>query len=140
MVTYIFKTFSKHRGTQCWNLLPEIWNIYNQRQLVSINFERKYKNFIFSCFLKDKSYFFVCETEFYVKNAFFEVLHINISQKLQIFNILLIFSNFSVDFQFYLIFVELSNKIFWKRAEWIGIDATFQGNIIFGLNLAPEPK
>ena len=57
------------------------------------------------------------EIEFYVKNAFFEVLHVEIAQKLQILKISLIFSDFSVDFQFYLIFGGVVKKIILKKDQ-----------------------
>ena len=41
------------------------------------------------------------------KMLFLEVLHVEIAQKLQNLEISLIFSNFSVDFQFSLIFCEI---------------------------------
>ena len=43
---------------------------------------------------------FLFEIEFFVKNTFFEALHVEIAQKLQILEILLIFNNFSVGFQY----------------------------------------
>ena len=54
LVTFIFKTLPKHRATQFWNFLPEILKICNQRQLVSINFEKKKSNKIwfFQIFFK----------------------------------------------------------------------------------------
>ena len=73
------------------------------------------------------------------KMRFFEVLHVDIAQKLQILKISPIFNDFSLDFQFSLIFGGVMEKKFWKRVKWVRIDATFQGNMIFGLNLAPEP-
>ena len=53
LVTFTFKSISKRRETQFWNFLPEIWKICNQRQLVSIDFEKKnQKSLIFSHFFK----------------------------------------------------------------------------------------
>lgn len=77
LVTYIFKTFSKHRGTQFWNFLPEIWNIYNQRQLVSFNFERKYKNFTFSHFFQINLTFCVWN---WILCVFWGIAHKNITK------------------------------------------------------------
>ena len=74
------------------------------------------------------------------KMRFFEVLQVEIAQKSQILEISLIFSDFSVEFQFLLIFWGVIEKKFWKRVKWVGIDATFQGNVSFGLNLALEPR
>ena len=53
------------------------------------------------------------EIEFYVKNAFFfEVLQVEIAQKSQILEISLIFSDFSMEFQFSLIFWGVIEKKF----------------------------
>ena len=95
LVTFIFKTFPKNRATQFWKFLPQIWKICNRSQLVSINFEKKLKKFEFFAFFSNESYFFLFENEFYVKNAFFEVLHVDIAQKLQILN----FHSFLVIFE-----------------------------------------
>ena len=72
------------------------------------------------------------------KMRFFDVLYVDIAQKLQILKILTIFSNFSVEFQFSLFLGGVMEKKFWKRVKWVGIEGTFQGNMIFGLNLAPQ--
>ena len=71
----------------------------NQRQLVHIDFEKKGKKLIFFTFFQINQTF-LFEIEFYVKNAVFEVLHIEIAQKLQMLKISLIFSDFLADFQF----------------------------------------
>ena len=52
------------------------------------------------------------EIEFYVKISFFEVLQAEIAQKSQILEISLIFSDFSVEFQFSLIFRGVIEKKF----------------------------
>ena len=44
----------------------------------------------------------------------FEVLHVEIAQELQVSKISLIFSNFSVNFQFHYFFAELSKNILKK--------------------------
>ena len=69
-----------------------------------------------------------------------EVLHIEIAQKLQNLEISLIFSHFLMDFQYSPIFLVIFEKIFQKGTKWVGIDPTFQGNMIFWLNLALEPR
>ena len=71
---------------------------------------------------------------------FFEVLQVEIAQKSQILEISLIFSNFSVEFQFSLIFGGVIEKKFWKGVKLVGIDATFQGIMSFGLNLTLESR
>ena len=48
--------------------------------------------------------------------------------------------HFWMDFQFLPIFFVIFEKIFQKGAKLVGIDATFQGNMIFWLNLALEPR
>ena len=56
---------------------------------------------------------FLFEIEFYVKNAFFfEVLQVEIAQKSQILEISPIFSDFSMEFQFSLIFGGVIEKKF----------------------------
>ena len=54
-----------------------------------------------------------------------EVLHIEIAQKLQILEILLIFSHFLMNFQFSPIFLVIFEKKFQKGAKWVGIDVRF---------------
>ena len=58
LMTFIFKTFPKHRAIQSWNFLPEIWKLCNLRQLESIDFQNKTKKCDFSTFFKNKSFFF----------------------------------------------------------------------------------
>ena len=53
-----------------------------------------------------------------------EVLHIEIAQKLQIFEISLIFSHFLMDFQFSPILLMIFEKKFQKGAKLVGIDAS----------------
>ena len=74
------------------------------------------------------------------KMRFFEVWHVEIAQKLQILQISTIFGGFLVDFAFSLIFWGGMEKKFCKMVKWVGIEGIFQGNMIFGLNLAQEPK
>ena len=69
-----------------------------------------------------------------------EVLHVEIAQKLQNLEIMLIFSHILTDFQYLPIFLVIFEKKFQKGAYIVKVDATFQGNMIFGLNLAPEPR
>ena len=57
LLAFIFKTFSMHWVTQFWNFLPEVWKNCNQRELVSIGFEKIKK--IFFHFFSNKPYFFV---------------------------------------------------------------------------------
>ena len=60
LVTFIFKTFPKQRITQFWNFLPEIWKVCNQRQLVSIDFEKKIKKIKFLNFFFSKIFLTSC--------------------------------------------------------------------------------
>ena len=53
-----------------------------------------------------------------------EVLHVEIAQKLQNLEILLIFSHFLMDFQFLPIFLVIFKKNFQKWAKLVGIDAS----------------
>ena len=53
-----------------------------------------------------------------------EVLHVEIAQKLQILEILLIFSHFLMNFQFSPIFLAIFEKNFQKGAKLVGIDAS----------------
>ena len=48
---------------------------------------------------------------------FFEVLHVDIAQKLQILKILTIFSDFSVEFQFSLFFGGVMEKKILKKGQ-----------------------
>ena len=57
----------------------------------------------------------------------FEVLHVEIAQILQILNISLIFSNFSVDFQFLLIFCEVIENILKKGLNKLELMPSFKG-------------
>ena len=53
-----------------------------------------------------------------------EVLHVEIAQKLQNLEILLMFSHLLMDFQFLPIFLVIYEKKFRKGAKRIGIDAS----------------
>ena len=74
LVTYIFKTFPKDRATQFWKLLPQIWKNCNQRQLVSINFEKYWKNLIFCFFFPINHTFFVWKWILCEKCVFSKIL------------------------------------------------------------------
>ena len=66
------------------------------------------------------------KNKFYVKNAvvvFFDVLHVEITQKLQILIILTIFSKFSDDFQFSLIFGGITEEKFEKGSKKLELKA-----------------
>ena len=140
LVTFIFKTFPKNRATQFWNFFSQIWKICNRIQLVRKIFEKKILKFDFFAFFSNKSYFFCLKLNSMWKMRFFLGIACWLAQKLQILKISPIFSDFSLDFQFSLILGGVMEKKFWKRVKWVGIEATFQGNMIFGQNLAPEPR
>ena len=53
-----------------------------------------------------------------------EVLHVEIAQKLQNLEILLIFSHFLMDFQFSPIFLAIFEKNFQTGARLVGIDTS----------------
>ena len=53
-----------------------------------------------------------------------EVLHVEIPQKLQNLEILLIFSHFLIDFQFLPIFLVIFEKKFQKGVKLVGIHAS----------------
>ena len=57
---------------------------------------------------------------------FFEVLHVEIAQKLQILKISTIFSNFSVDFQFLLFFGGVMEKNSEKGSNELELKAPFR--------------
>ena len=101
---------------------------------------KKSEKFDFFNFSSNKSYFFYVKLNSMWKMLSFEVLHVEIAQKLQILEFSLIFSNFLIDFQFSPIFLWFLEKIFWKGAKWVGIDASFWGNMIFEQKFAPEPR
>ena len=65
------------------------------------------------------------------KMLFLEILHVEIAQKLQNLEILLIFNHFLMDFQFSKIFLVIFEKEFQKGAKWVEIDASLLGNMIF---------
>ena len=58
---------------------------------------------------------------------FLEVLHVEIAQKLRNLEISLIFSNFSVDFQFLLFSAELLKKYFEKGSNELELMPPFRG-------------
>ena len=124
LVTFNFKTFPKHRRTQFLNFLAQIWETRVWRQEVSADFEKKMKKFDFFNFSWNKSYFFCLKLNSMWKMLSLEVLHVEIAQKLQNLEILLIFSHFLMDFQFSPIFLVIFEKNFQKGAKWVGIDAS----------------
>ena len=72
---------------------------------------KKLKSLIFLLFFQI-NHNYVFANEFYVETRFFEVLHVDIAQKLQILKILTIFSDFSVEFQFSLFLGGVMEKKF----------------------------
>ena len=71
----------------------------------NISFEKKSEKFDFFKKFSNKSYFFSVKLNSMRKMLSFEVLHVEIAQKLQNLEFLLIFSNFLVGFQFSPIFL-----------------------------------
>ena len=124
LVTFNFKSFPKHRPTQFLNFLAKIWETGVWRQEVSTNFEKKKEKIWFFQFFLKQIILFLFEIEFYVKNAFFRGLHVEIAQKLQNLEISLIIGHFLMDFQFSLIFLVIFEKKFQKWAKCVGIDAS----------------
>ena len=80
--------------------------------MVSIGFEKKLEKFDFFKYFSNKSYFFSVKLNSVRKILSFEVLHVEIAQKLQILEFSPIFSNFLIDFQFSPIFLRFLEKIF----------------------------
>ena len=66
------------------------------------------------------------------KMRFFEVLHVEIAQKLQILKISTIFSNFSVDFQFPLIFLGVMENNSEKQSNELELKAPFRETWFLG--------
>ena len=127
LVTFNFKMFPKHRLTQISNFLAQIRETRGQRQVVSIDFDKKIEKIWFFQFFFKQIIYFCLKLNSMWKMRFFEVLHVEIAQKLQILKISLIFSNFPVNIWFSLIFHRIIKQNFWKRIKLIGINATFQG-------------
>ena len=71
LVTFNFKMFPKHRLTQISNFLAQIRETRSQRQVVSIDFDKKIEKIWFFQFFFKQIILFLFEIEFYVKNAFF---------------------------------------------------------------------
>ena len=46
LVTFDFKNFQKQGSIQFLNIMAQIWEMNNQRQVVRIDFEKKWKNLI----------------------------------------------------------------------------------------------
>ena len=67
------------------------------------------------------------------KMRFFEVLHVEIAQKLQILKISPIFSDFSLDFQFSLILGGVMEKKSEKGSNELELKATFRETWFFWL-------
>ena len=80
--------------------------------MVSIGFEKKSKKFDFFKKFSNKSYFFSVKLNSMRKMLSFEVLHVEIAQKLQILEFSPIFRNFLTDFQFLPIFLQFLEKKF----------------------------
>ena len=80
--------------------------------MVSIGFEKKIGKFDFFKKFSNKSYFFSVKLNSMRKMLSFEVLHVEIAQKLQNLEFSLIFSNFLVGFQFSPIFLRFLEKKF----------------------------
>ena len=72
--------------------------------------KKNLKNLNFLLFFSNKPYFFCLKMNSMWKMRFFEVLHVDIAQKLQILKILTIFSDFSVEFQFSLFLGRVMEK------------------------------
>ena len=82
---------------------------------------KKSKEFNFFKFFSNISYFFCLKLNSMWKMRFFEALHVEIAQKLQIFKISLIFSNFLVDLQFSLVFcrvIKINNILKKGQMNW----------------------
>ena len=73
-----------------------------------------------------------CSSDFMWKIRFFEVLHVDIAQKLQILKILTIFSNFSVEFQFSLSFGGVMEKNSEKGSNELELKALFKETWFLG--------
>ena len=80
--------------------------------MVRIGFDKKSEKFDFFNFFSNKSYFFCVKLNSMRKMLSFEVLHVEIAQKLQNLEFSLIFSNFLVGFQFSPIFLQFLEKRF----------------------------
>ena len=75
-------------------------------------FYKNQKSLIFSIFFSNKSYFFCVILNSMIEMLSFEVLHVEIAQKLKNLEISLIFSNFLIDFEFSPIFLVIFEKNF----------------------------
>ena len=100
---------------------------------IELNFKQKkydlfFKNLNFlHCFQINHTFLF------YTKNAFFfEVLHVEIAQKLQIMKISPIFSNFSLDFQFFLFLGDLWKKNPEKGSNELELKPSFRETWFLG--------
>ena len=81
--TFNFITFPKHRLTQFSKFFAKISKICNWRQQVSMGFTKKRKKKYFFNVSSNKSYFFCLKLNSMWKILSFEVLHVEIAQKLQ---------------------------------------------------------
>ena len=102
--------------------MAQIWETRVWRQVVSIDFEKKIEKLDFFNFSSYKSYFFCLKLNSMWKMLSLEVLHVEIAQKLQNLEILLISSHFLMNFQYSLIFLVIFEKKIQKGAKWVGID------------------
>ena len=93
-MTFTFKTFPKHRATQFWDFLPERLKSW------SVSILKRYQKIWFFLTFSNKLFLFCLKLNFMWEMLSFELLHIEIIQKIQILKISLIFSNFSVDLVF----------------------------------------
>ena len=142
LVTFNFKTLSKQVSFYISMHKLKKWAFEDKRS-VSILRKKNEKIWFFSIFLDffETNHTFLClKLNSMWKMLSLEVLHVEIAQKLQNLEISLIFSHFLMDFQFSPIFLVIFEKNFQKGTKWVGIDPTFQGNMIFWLNLALEPR
>ena len=100
LVTFNFKTFPKHRWTQFLNLFAQIWGICNWRQQVSIDFHKKKWKFDFFQFFFKQIISFNRKLNSMWKMLSFDVKHVEMAQKLQNLEFLLIFLHYWLYFQF----------------------------------------
>ena len=110
-MTFTFKTFPKHRATQFWNFLPERLKSW------SVSILKRYQKIWFFLTFSNKLFLFCLKLNSMWKMLSFELWHIEIVQKIQILKISLIFSNFSVNFQFLLIFCKIIKKNILKKCQ-----------------------
>ena len=103
-------------------------------------FEKKCEKINFFNFSSNKWYFFSVKLISTWKMLSFEVLHVEITQKMQNLEFSLIFSNFLKDLQFSPFFCNFWKKNSEKGAKWVRIDASFWGKMIFEQKFVPAPR